>query len=157
MYQNNLTSGTTANLNGYLPGNGYYYVPPYGGYTQKEQSVNTPLYSSQPSPPSLKGRPVSSFEEARAATIDFDGSLYIFTDIGNKKIYTKQINLDGTATLNTYSLDEVKAEPQAPKIEQKQEEAPKEYITREEILSQIRDELSALNQVNKKSATLNNF
>ena len=107
MYQNNLTSGTTANLNGYLPGNGYYYVPPYGGYTQKEQSVNTPLYSSQPSPPSLKGRPVSSFEEARAATIDFDGSLYIFTDIGNKKIYTKQINLDGTATLSMYELREL--------------------------------------------------
>lgn len=41
----------------------------------------------------FKGRPVSSKEEARAAQIDFDGSLWIFTDIGNGKIYTKQINI----------------------------------------------------------------
>ena len=54
----------------------------------------------------IKGRPVVSMEEARAAQIDLDGSLFVFTDIGNKKIYTKQINLDGTATLNTYSLVE---------------------------------------------------
>ena len=26
----------------------------------------------------------------------------MFTDFGNKKIYTKQINLDGTATIETY-------------------------------------------------------
>ena len=40
----------------------------------------------------LKGRPVSSLEEARASMIDLDGSLFVFTDIANNKIYTKQIN-----------------------------------------------------------------
>ena len=46
---------------------------------------------------SLKGRPVSSLEEARALSIDFDGSVFYFPDLANKKIYTKQINMDGTA------------------------------------------------------------
>ena len=49
--------------------------------------------------PGLKGYPVSSLEEARAAVVDFDGSIFIFPDIVNKRIYTKQINIDGTATL----------------------------------------------------------
>lgn len=54
----------------------------------------------------LKGRPVSSYDEAKASMIDLDGSVFVFPDFGNKKIYTKQINLDGTATINTYNLDE---------------------------------------------------
>ena len=54
----------------------------------------------------LKGRPVSSLEEARASMIDLDGSLFVFTDIANNKIYTKQIMLDGTAELKTYELVE---------------------------------------------------
>lgn len=58
----------------------------------------------------LKGRPVSSLEEARASMIDLDGSMFIFTDIANKKIYTKQIMLDGTAELKTYILEEQKQE-----------------------------------------------
>lgn len=52
----------------------------------------------------LKGYPVSSLDEARAAVVDFDGSIFIFPDIVNKRIYTKQINMDGTATLNMYEL-----------------------------------------------------
>ena len=54
--------------------------------------------------PGLKGYPVSSLEEARAAVVDFDGSIFIFPDVVNKRIYTKQINMDGTATLNMYEL-----------------------------------------------------
>ena len=51
-------------------------------------------------------RPVSSIEEVRAASIDFDGSVFYFSDLANKRIYTKQINLDGTALLNMYELKE---------------------------------------------------
>ena len=54
----------------------------------------------------IKGRPVSGIEEARAAMIDLDGSLFVFTDIANKKIYTKQIQLDGSAEVKTYKLIE---------------------------------------------------
>ena len=54
----------------------------------------------------IKGRPVSSFDEAKAMAIDWDGSVFVFTDTANKRIYTKQIMLDGTAELKTYVLDE---------------------------------------------------
>ena len=40
-----------------------------------------------------------------ASQIDLDGSLWVFTDIGNGKIYTKQINNDGTASFRTYAQD----------------------------------------------------
>ena len=40
----------------------------------------------------IKGRPVSSYDEAKASMIDLDGSLFVFTDVANKKIYTKQKN-----------------------------------------------------------------
>jgi hypothetical protein len=39
-----------------------------------------------------------------AAQIDLDGSLWVFTDIGNGKIYTKQINRSGTADFRTYTF-----------------------------------------------------
>ena len=84
----------------------YYYQPQF---QQRPQMPSQPMQmeTQAPMPQNfLKGRPVVSIAEARAAQIDLDGSLHIFTDIGNKKIYTKQINLDGTATLNVYQLIE---------------------------------------------------
>ena len=51
-------------------------------------------------------RPVSSIEEVRASPIDFDGSIFYFPDIANRKIYTKSINLDGTVGINLYELKE---------------------------------------------------
>lgn len=54
----------------------------------------------------LKGRVVTSYDEAKAAMIDLDGSIHVFPDTNNKVIYTKQINLDGTPSLNTYVLSE---------------------------------------------------
>ena len=73
----------------------------------------------------LKGRPVSSLEEARALSIDFDGSVFYFPDLANKKIYTKQINMDGTATLNMYELKPMPVVPTA------------DYITRAEFESAL--------------------
>lgn len=58
----------------------------------------------------LKGRPVASIEEARATAIDFDGSIFYFPDLANNRIYTKQINLDGTASLNMFELKELPKE-----------------------------------------------
>lgn len=69
------------------------------------QTPTTPTTSRTISPlPQmiLKGRPVSSLEEVRATGIDFDGSIFYFPDIANKRIYTKQINPDGTFTLLMY-------------------------------------------------------
>ena len=84
--------------------NNYYFQPPQ----PQQQVIRGMEYLQnqyQPIVPSgLKGRPVSSIEEVRAAQIDFDGSLFIFPDIANKCIYTKQISATGSAILNKYNL-----------------------------------------------------
>lgn len=78
-----------------------------------------------PTAAGLKGRPVSSLEEVRATGIDFDGSIFYFPDLANKKIYTKQINMDGTASLNVYELSELPTE------------VPTKFVTREEFENTI--------------------
>ena len=85
---------------------------------------------------SLKGRPVTSLEEARAAQIDFDGSVFFFPDIANGKIYTKQINLDGTATLKEYKADSMPV-----KEEQVAESESKDYLLMIEDLQNQIDEI----------------
>ena len=72
-------------------------------------------------------RPVSSIEEVRAASIDFDGSVFYFSDLANKKIYTKQINLDGTAQINMYELKEI------PILETKPSFDTSMFVTRNEF------------------------
>lgn len=82
---------------------------------------------------SLKGRPVSSLDEARASSIDFDGSVFYFPDLANKRIYTKQINLDGTATLLMYELKEMPIQEQP------------NFVTREEFentITQLKNSLA---------------
>lgn len=79
-----------------------YYQPP------QPSAANYPT-TSRPTI-GLKGRPVSSIDEARASSIDFDGSVFYFPDLANKRIYTKQINIDGTASLLMYELKEVPVE-----------------------------------------------
>ena len=82
---------------------------------------------------------VSSLEEARATSIDFDGSVFYFPDLANKRIYTKQINADGTATLCMYELRELpieKEKAEAASVEQ--------FVTRDElerVLAQFRQSL----------------
>ena len=123
-------------------------------------AVNYPYYSpqvqypymAQQAPPQripyveqpqigIKGRPVSSVEEVKAISIDFDGSVFFFPDLANQKIYTKQINLDGTSTINIYSLENNGAN-QIP-----------QYVTKEELelaLSQLKQEIMPPQQNNSK-------
>ena len=76
-------------------------------YPQFAQQPIGQNFTQQQAPVYIKCRAVTSIDEATAAMIDLDGSLHVFTDIPHRKIYTKQINLDGTASLNIYSLDEL--------------------------------------------------
>ena len=46
-------------------------------------------------------------EEVRAIPVDFDGSIFFFPDLANGKIYTKQVNIDGTASLNVYEYKQI--------------------------------------------------
>lgn len=75
------------------------YANQYNGYMRGQQAFNQPQQM-------INCRPVSSYDEAKASMIDLDGSLFVFTDVANKKIYTKQIMLDGTAELKTYVLED---------------------------------------------------
>ena len=86
--------------------NNYYQSPYQSQYGQQiqPQSYTQMPYQQQAVQQYIKGRPVSSAEEAKASMIDLDGSLFVFPDVKNKLIYTKQIMLDGTAEFHTYRL-----------------------------------------------------
>ena len=110
-----------------------YYQQPMG--IQRQQMAPSP--SASPIMYGLKGRPVSSLEEVRATSIDFDGSVFFFPDLANKRIYTKQINADGTAILNMYELKEMP-------IQQNIQVAQGDFITRkefEEALTNLKNSL----------------
>lgn len=111
-----------------FPQNNYYY--PSNQVPMYQQQANIPYNPVPPPPQGLKGRPVSSFEEARAMTIDFDGSTFFFPDLANKRIYTKQINMDGTASLFVYELREKPVETAVP---------TGDFITREEFEKVIQE------------------
>lgn len=114
------------------------YQNNYSYYPQTQQATQIP--SAQPryqAYAGLKGRPVSSIEEARAMSIDFDGSVFYFPDLANKRIYTKQINLDGTATLLMYELKEIPVQPEANTMN---------YITREEFENALQELRGSLNR-----------
>ena len=119
----------------------YNYYPqqiPNQQVPQQQPQYQVPGYLRRAPPQvTLKGRLVSSLEEARATSIDFDGTVFYFPDLANKRIYTKQINMDGTASLYVYELRETPIENEAsgfvPSIEK--------FVTREEferVLAELR-------------------
>lgn len=70
----------------------------------------------------FKCKPVSSKAEAAACPIDLNGSLWVFVDIGNSKIYTKQIQESGKSEFKVYALTVETAE-----------EPSSEYVTKTEF------------------------
>ena len=115
----------------------------YNNYYQQQTSPINPRPLTQPMGfAGLKGHPVSSLEEVKATSIDFDGSIFYFPDIANKKIYTKVVNLDGTASLNMYELKPI---PDTPIVG--------DYVTRQEFdqaLARISELLSQQQQPSKE-------
>lgn len=118
----------------------YNYYPQQPQQTQQipqqQPMYQMPYLRQAPSQTGLKGRLVASLEEARATSIDFDGSVFYFPDLANKRIYTKQINMDGTATLCVYELKAMPVEREdsgfVPSVEK--------FVTREEferVLAQL--------------------
>lgn len=138
--------------------------PNYNYYPPRQQQQMQPQQPQQQIPPFLKGRPVSSLEEVRAIPIDFDGSIFYFPDIANRRIYTKQINLDGTALINMY---EFKPIPVAQ--ETTSNTNTDSFITREEFdetMSKIKEMFAAIpaqspqpaqKEVTKKPAEMPKF
>ena len=110
---------------------------PYDNYMGNQRVNSQDLLSRQ----YIKCRPVSSKDEARACQIDLDGSLWVFTDLGNGKIYTKQINNDGTAAFKTYAF--VKDENPY--------DSSTEYVTKEEFNKTIQTLVAAIHPAQQQS------
>ena len=95
------------NYPNYYMGNPYMQNPMLS-QQNRLQSMENQFFGNNQQPQQnnlvLKGRPVTSFDEAKASMIDLDGSVFIFPDYASGKIYTKQINMDGTASIRTYEL-----------------------------------------------------
>lgn len=92
------------------------YQSNYNGiYTPQAAVPQAPVAQAQvsqpfartPIQPILKGKPVTSIDEVRATSVDFDGSISYFPDLANGKIYTKQINMDGTSKILMYEPVEI--------------------------------------------------
>lgn len=112
------------------------YQPLYGNPYAQRMEPQTYLPQAQPMqqmPAStqgayLKGRPVTSEEEARGIPVDFDGSVMVFPDAAHGMIYTKQLNMqDGSAIFRRYVLAEM------PPMAQSAPPAPKEYAEKHEV------------------------
>lgn len=109
---------------------------------QPQQRYN--YFEQQPQGFILKGRPVSSIEEAKASMIDFDGSVFYFPDVANGRIYTKQIGADGVAVITMYEQKELPTnEPQS----------TTEFVTREEL----QESLEEVKKLISQSKIVNSF
>ena len=127
---------------------------------QFPQQMNQQNYYNNPMMTSynqqvLKGRAVTSFDEAKAAMIDLDGSIFVFPDVSNKAIYTKQINLDGTASVNVYRLEET---PTSMSVNQNQGNNQKDVFaiaddisSMKEMLIDMQDKIEMLQQNSNNS------
>lgn len=117
---------------------------------QQQQQYTRPVYGTTATTAnwSNRVRPVSSIDEVKAASIDFDGSVFFFPDFANSRIYTKQINMDGTASLNMYELKEI------PTVENPNYSS---YVTREEfesVISQLKLALAPAEPVAKPNPAM---
>ena len=103
-------------------------INPYLQYQYPQQNNRPQYYENQYNNFGLKGRQVSSIDEVKAMTIDFDGTIFYFPDLANNKIYTKQVNpMNGMAQLHVYELKEQPIQsPSTPPQNNN-------YITREEF------------------------
>lgn len=110
-----------------------YNTQPQGGYRTQYPSWDN-RFIVQPTP---IVRPVSSFEEMRACPIDFDGSIFFFTDVANKRIYTKQIGMDGAAIIKMYEQKEIQSAV---------EPLSAEYVTKQEFQETIQQLIAKLPQ-----------
>ena len=117
--------------------NAYYYPnQPQQSYAPRQVPYEMPQQNL------LKGRFVSSVDEVRAAQVDFDGSIFIFPDIANKKIYTKQIDLNGNVKLEEY--DWVPIEKTA---------AVGDFVTKEEFEETMAKVKEAISQATQPQVT----
>lgn len=139
---------------GYSGVGAYQTTPRYGQQYESYGAYQPGVYQPQQAMPMqqaqgasggvIKGRPVSSEEEARASMIDLDGSLFVFTDVARHRIYTKQIMLDGSADFKTYVLSE-----QMPTQNQAPEQEKRDYVLRDDFNNTVKQINTKINKITK--------
>ena len=102
---------------------GMYDTNAYINYMQAQQRINQlqpqipqPMQTPIQNDKFFKTLPVTSFDEAKADMISFDGSLNIYVDTQHDRIYTKQLTNNGLAELKVYTLSK-ESEPKENVVE----------------------------------------
>lgn len=102
----------------------------------------------------IKGRPVTCFEEAQGCAIDWDGSLHVFPDLANKRIYTKQVMPDGSCPVKYYVEQQL---PQNTPSQANEQPVSNKIIEElQEKVSMLEQRLKGLNNEPKSNATVPN-
>ena len=115
-----------------------YYMQAQQRINQLQPQVPQPMQTPIQNDKFFKTLPVTSFDEAKAAMISFDGSLNIYVDTQHDRIYTKQLTNNGLAELKVYTLSK----------ENEPKENVVEYVTKG-------DYNALLERVNKLQEKLN--
>lgn len=120
-----------------------------GGYSQIPNYMpQMPVQASQSVPNSAQGlspasRMVSNRDEANAVPADFSGSLMVFPDIRNNRVYIKRWNFQtGTADFVEFG----------PVVNEPVKEAPAVQYATIDDLNALRDELMKSRKAVKKNA-----
>ena len=126
---------------------GMYDTNAYINYMQAQQRINQlqpqipqPMQTPIQSEKFFKTLPVTSFDEAKAAMISFDGSLNIYVDTQHDRIYTKQLTNNGLAELKVYTLSK--------------ENEPKENVVEYVTKGDYNALLESVNKLQEKLNTL---
>lgn len=98
----------------------------------------------------LKGRQVSNFDEVKSAMVDLDGTPNYFIDNANKKIYVKQIGLDGSAVYDVY-------EKVNPNVSQKPVDTPVMHSEIEDIVNSVLSKTFNVERSEASEREVNNY
>lgn len=94
----------------------------------------------------IKGRAVTSIDEAKSIPYEMDGSIKVFTDFTHGKIYTNQMNLtDGSLIFKEYSLIQ-------PQNSNPQQSVEVEYVSKsdyDKVVSKLKEFENKLHNIEK--------
>lgn len=127
----------------YGRGNGNTYPPgPGGPYTASERPSAASI---------IRGRPVANEQEANAAEIDYDGSLFVFLDKAHGRIYTKQLGMDGNILFHRYVMEMAPMAIQEPAVAAYPSEG---YVNMGDLDRRLSEALKRLDEVETKVSDL---
>ena len=135
LYQNQYNSapqGINSAMTAYGASMQPYNQQPFNPYNQIQPNNRQP----NKIPQNFMVRVVTGYEEVAATPIPLDGTICLFVDVPNKKIYSKQLNMDdGSALYGVYNKVDTN---QPVKQEEKEtdvtlEKEPKDFVERTEF------------------------